>query len=282
VLVGSALVAVLPLWSRGTMGEWRTTPLAAYTAQYLPFDVPGFRVDDTPPPRRVPGEIERTRGFLRDIKTVQASAPVWRTVGERARMLGLDAFSGWRLPLVVAFAVGVASVGASGLFALGTSVLLLLAYAAQAHTADWTVYYLETFPAVAFVAAAGVKRLLGARLAGPTAQRWAPVVVLLVAALLVRDVLLARSLVGRVSEVTRRFREGVDTLPKRPNIVFVEYAARRSMHLALVANAGDLERADSWIVHERGDDDGRLMALAPARTAYRFDETSGRFTEIVR
>lgn len=285
VLVGTAVLGILPLWSGGTTGDWRTTPLATYTTQYLPFDLPGFVLrEPATAVRPLPAEMERTRGFLRAIKEEQVQAPPAVTLATRLRMLGADAFGGWRLPFLVAFALGIAtafgsSAGRAGLFALATGLLLVLAYAAQAHTADWTVYYLETLPALAFVTALGARHVadrIGVR-------RPARVVGLLALLLLSgRDILRARDVVHGISAVTRRFRDGVEALPKRPNIVFVEYAARRNMHLALVANDGVLAEAETWIVHSRGDEDHRLMALAPARTAYRYDESTGRFTELVR
>ena len=72
---------------------------------------------------------------------------------------------------------------------------------------------------------------------------------------------------------------------KRPNIVFVRYAPDRgagAMHIALVANDGMLEGAPSWIVHDRGDDNQRLMRVAPGRSAYVYEESTRTFTEIAR
>ena len=71
-------------------------------------------------------------------------------------------------------------------------------------------------------------------------------------------------------------------LPRAPNIVFVRYAERRSMHIALVANDGMLRDARSWIVHDRGADNAMLLRAAPGRAAYLFDETTGEFREMSR
>jgi len=85
--VGTLVLAVLPLWSARVTGDWRATPLALYTRQYLPFDVPGYAVSATRPERVLPPEMQRVRGFLHDIKREQATAPVWRTFAERAGLL---------------------------------------------------------------------------------------------------------------------------------------------------------------------------------------------------
>ena len=279
---GMVALAVLPVWSHGVTGSWSETPLARYTRQYLPFDTPGMKVSTVAAERELPPEMERTRTFLRDLKEDQASAPIFRTVAERGAMVLRDAFGEWRFPFAVAFLLGLASLSAAGWLALGTSVLLLLAYGMQAHTADWIVYYLETLPVVAFVAAVGTARLF-ARLAPRAVDVRVAVLLAVIAALLLgRDVMNARETLDRIAATPRRFRAAVAMLPRAPNIVFVRYADRRSMHIALVANDGILSAARSWIVHDRDGDNGQLLQLSPARAAYLFDEASGEFREMRR
>ena len=73
VTTGTLVLAILPVWSAATTGNWRETPLALYTRQYLPFDIPGYTLDATPPTRELPPEMERVRSFLRDIKKIRSS-----------------------------------------------------------------------------------------------------------------------------------------------------------------------------------------------------------------
>jgi 4-amino-4-deoxy-L-arabinose transferase-like glycosyltransferase len=281
VVAGSLVLAVLPLWNAETTGDWRTTPLALYTRQYLPFDVPGYTVNDTPPERALPPEMERVRSFLRDIKHDQATAPVWLTAFNRAALLLRDSFGGWRLPFALAFLFGLGALGAEGRFALGTSALLIAAYLSQAHTPDWVVYYLETIPVIAFTAAVGTVRALArvrARLPAP--PRWlVPLAAAGFTALLASDVAGARAILARIAAEPRLFRAAVAALPKKPNIVFVRYDPRRNMHIALVQNRGMLPDAESWIVHDRGADDLRLYEASHGRAAYVFDEATGAFHE---
>ncbi|MFI5233515.1 MAG: ArnT family glycosyltransferase [Gemmatimonadales bacterium] len=276
---GCLVLGILPLWNAGTTGSWKTTPLALYTKQYLPFDIPGYTVDDTPPERALPPEMERVRSFLHDIKQTQATAPVWVTGFERGGLLLRDTFAGWRLPFALAFLLGLGALGASGWFALGTSALLIVAYLSQAHTADWVVYYLETIPVLSFTAAVGAARALRALPAGAIPRWVTPVAALAFAMLLSTDVVTARDTLARISAEPRLFREAVARLPKKPNVVFVKYSPRRNMHIALVENRGMLPGAESWIVHDRGPDDLRLYAAAAGRTAYVFDEATGEFRE---
>jgi hypothetical protein len=175
--------------------------------------------------------------------------------------------------------LGLWALGSTGWFALGTSGLLIAAYLSQAHTADWVVYYLEAMPAIAFTAALGATRASkGAQVAA--APKWLePVLAMVFLWLLSTDATAARDTLAKISAEPRIFREQVAQLPKKPNIVFVRYSPRRSMHIALVANRGMLSDAESWIVHDRGADDLRLYALANGRTAYVFDEKTGQFHE---
>ncbi len=279
VIAGTLVLGVLPVWSAGTTGSWSETPLALYTKQYLPFDAPGYAVNETPPLRELSHEMERVRSFLHDIKRDQVATPMWTTALDRTLLLLRDSFGGWRLPFAFAFLLGLWALGAAGWFALGTSGLLIAAYLSQAHTSDWVVYYLEAMPVIAFTAAVGVARgLKGAQMA--TVPGFvAPVVAVVFAALLARDVLLTKDTLDKIAAEPRKFRDEVAKLPKKPNIVFVRYAARRSMHISLVDNRGMLQDADSWIVHDRGADDLRLYGLAGGRTAYVFDEATGAFHE---
>jgi hypothetical protein len=284
---GTAVLGMLPLWSARTTGDWRLTPLAAYTKAYLPFDVPGYTVNDAQPERALPPEMERVRGFLREIKTEQATAPAWRTFAERAGFLLRDAFAGWRFPFMFAFAVGIAAAGPLGRFVFASMLLLILAYVTQAHTRDWTVYYLEVFPCAAFLAAIGVRhvlRELRARMPvtlGATAPIATGAFAMACAALIGIDMLRASAAVSRLGASVRAFRAGVTNLETTSNIVFVRYAERRNMHLSLVANEGNLEAARTWVVHDLGSENGRLIRSAPARTPYLYDEATNAFSRVV-
>jgi hypothetical protein len=134
-------------------------------------------------------------------------------------------------------------------------------------------------PAIAFTAAVGVARALKGAQIATVPGFVAPAVGLIFAALLARDTLLAKGTLDKIAAEPRLFREEVAKLPKKPNIVFVRYSPRRSMHISLVDNRGMIQAADSWIVHDRGADDLRLYGLANGRTAYVFDEATGEFHE---
>jgi hypothetical protein len=81
-------------------------------------------------------------------------------------------------------------------------------------------------------------------------------------------------------EAPRRFAERARALNASPVIVFVRYGPRHAVHQSLIANEPDLARAQVWTVHDRGADNGRLMAAFPDRPGYLFDEGRGAFTRL--
>jgi hypothetical protein len=65
-------------------------------------------------------------------------------------------------------------------------------------------------------------------------------------------------------------------LPPAPDsaIVFVRYAPTHNDGLSLVRNVPDLASQRVWVVYDRGAENARLLALAPRRIPYLFDEAS--------
>ena len=158
IATGLCVLAVLPLWSWRTLGTLDRTPLAAYQAQYIPFDYPGWTQPDAVGTRSLPGDLAREAEFLRDIKREQVNAPVAGLLGARLAFFRRAFFGDWRVVLLPAFAVGLLALGVGGTIAFASSALLVLAYLTQAHTPDWISYYVEAFPVVAFVSALGFHR----------------------------------------------------------------------------------------------------------------------------
>jgi hypothetical protein len=231
------------------------------------------------------------------MKVDQVQTPPLALFGARALRFGAALFGSWRLLLLPFLLVGLLRLPLAGLLAVGTSVLLLAAYVAQAHVPLWIVYYLEAQPVFAFVVALGVahaaraaaragQRLRGAqglaaleRVAAGVAAALL-VVSLAGAALGARSVLGQRLVLALASHGQQQFRDDVDRLPEPRVIVFVRYGATHRPFLSLVNNSGDLARAHAWLVHDRGDDNRRLLDRVPDRAAYRYDEDTGRFERL--
>jgi hypothetical protein len=86
----------------------------------------------------------------------------------------------------------------------------------------------------------------------------------------------------RTTVYQRRFTTALEVVRRESprSIVFVDYGRNHDVHSSLVWNVPDLAAAPTWIAHERGPDDLRLMRLAPDRQAYVFRADKGELTRL--
>ncbi|MGH7623431.1 MAG: ArnT family glycosyltransferase, partial [Gemmatimonadaceae bacterium] len=154
--VGVAVLAVIPLWSARTTGDWRVTPLMLYTNQYMPFDVPGFGLRDRAPLRAAPPEIACFALEFGREHSQHLPEAIPRDVRDRVQHVAAEFFSDRRHGFAIFAVIGVLAAPVELGFALATCVLLVLAYTAYPHSPEWTVYYFETQPLLALLAAAGI------------------------------------------------------------------------------------------------------------------------------
>jgi hypothetical protein len=271
VLVGVGCLSVLPLWSARTTGSWRLSPLELYRRQYLPYDRMGFTVDTTPPTEKLSPVMQRTYEYFLTPHLEQTAARVPLTALDRAGSLAVALFQGWRLPLAALLLLGLWHAPAPLRFAAGSAALLFLAHLPYAYHAPWTVYYLETAPVVAAIVAFGAVSLF---------RRWRPgresrLAALVLALLVVPGAAEAarwRRDHQRATAFDRRFASALEQLPARPAMVFMQYAPQFAQHLSVVANHPRLEDVSVWVVHDLGQRNAELRALAPGRASFDFDE----------
>ena len=290
VAVGVGILAVIPVWSSHTTGDWRVTPLMLYTDQYMPYDVPGFGLRERPLLREASPEIACFEGSYGAEHRGHVLSAIPAKVYARTSEVLRAFFADRRRGLLVFAALGVLASPLELGFIAATCVMLVLAYATYAHTVTWTVYYLETQPACALLAAAGVWLVIAAvarRLdrapgiaAAPLREsrlaRWC---------MLVLVVLAIPATVGGVEMVRhfksigdlphRLFRQAVDALPEARTIVFVRYAPGEGCQQNLIQNYPPLATARAWIVNDRGSDDARMLRAAPGRAPYVFNVPTG-------
>lgn len=268
--LGTAILLVLPLWSQRTTGDWRLTPLELYTRTYIPFDRMGFRPDTTPPVARLTPVMQQTADYILAAHREHTVARLPRIAWERAVAIATGMFQGWRLPLLALALVGLIAASAPVWFAVASAAALVVAYLGFAYYAGWTLYYLETAPVAAFLAALGLARAARALRVNP--GRVALVVAALVLLAGVREFARWREHHLRQTAFDRLFLAQLAQLPTRPAIVFVRYSPRFVQHLAVVRNHPDLARAPVWVVHDLGPRNDELRRLAPERASFDFDE----------
>jgi hypothetical protein len=296
VLVTTVIVGLLPFQNRMTTGNWRLSPLVAYSTRYAPFDFPGFGYSGRSELAPLPPDLDSLRAFLTEARRQHTLPALPATLRSRAWYATLDMFTGWRAPLLIFALLGILATPAPGWFALATSLGLLLTYAFHAHWPHWTAYYFEGYPAVMFASATGLwsfaewvirRRPVWKRLtlgSASDARVRAAVLALCVFLLIPAAIVLPRYRAAwqRTTAYQRRFTTALAVIEGESprSIVFVDYGRNHDVHSSLVWNVPDLRTAKTWIAHERGPDDLRLMRIAPDRRAYIFRADEGRLTRL--
>ena len=270
--VGVAVLAILPLWSAQTTGDWREWPVERYRVDYIPWDKPGFTADSTPPRRAGSAVIQSMTSYFLQAHAEHTPAALPGIVSRRVLNLATGFFQNLRLPLLVFAIAGLFAMPRAAAFALGTALLHFAAYVMYAHDPYWTAYYLETAPAVAMLVALGLWRAARWAARGdvraPLGAVAALGVLVAIGAPAVRD---WRADHAIRSAFDRRFARSL-TEVEAPAIVFLRYSPRLAIHPSVVFNRLDPERAPVWVVHDLGARNAELLRLAPERRGYRIDE----------
>ncbi|HEV2063724.1 MAG TPA: glycosyltransferase family 39 protein, partial [Thermoanaerobaculia bacterium] len=169
--LGAAVLALIPVWSARTTGDWRLTPLQLYTRQYMPYDLPGFSPPIAKPQRALPPVLREANEQLERLQAAHRWQTLPATLWLRLCAIARDCWGDGRV-LLLLFLAGLTALRTEGRLAAVTSALLVLGYLTYWYDA-WAVYYLEIQPVVAFATALGAWRLLSVlirRLPSPGAK----------------------------------------------------------------------------------------------------------------
>ena len=273
VAVGMGVLAILPVWSQQTTGDWRVSPVEKYRLDYLPYDRIGFDADTTPPRRRATMSrvLVETYDYFLEAKKEQTLDTLPMTAWRRAIAIMTGIFQGGRLPLLVLAVIGLIVMPASVRFAVASALLLFVAHLPYAHWPGWTVYYLETAPVAALVTALGLARVgtLYMKHRVPALVLPATAAVLLVGALGARH-WRNEHRGPNGGQLHRQLAQIVRTLPQ-PGIIFVRYSPRVMHNPAIVRNYAFPDSAPMWIVHDLGAENDSLLRVAPGRVSHHLD-----------
>lgn len=275
--MATAILAIVPLWSWRTTGKVTLTPLTAYTREFVPFDKPGFGVtSDEKPSARLPRDQWLTSAaFYLEHKrhTVRALPMIaWR----RLTMIDRDAWYEWRGGLRLFAVIGLLALTADGWIGVAAFALQFLLYLSYAHPDSWTAYYLEDTPVLAFVAALGIATALR-RVLDRGGKRRSTAGALLVAAALGLALVITAPQVRQQIDIDHAYYDSfarvIASIPDSA-VVFVRYKEDHPDAIAFVRNPVDFNRAKVWTVYDRGAANERLLAIAPNRAGYLFDEAT--------
>ena len=273
VATGIAVLALLPVWSQQTTGDWRLSPVEKYRRDYLPFDKIGFTADTSAPARRAsmsPVLVETYDYFL-EARKEQSLAALPLTAFRRAVAVTTGLFQGGRLPLLVLAIIGLIVMSRTVGVAVLSAFLLYLAYLPYAHWPGWTVYYLEGAPVAAMLCGLGLW-YLGTRFVKERAASLAltaTLAVMFVGAFGAFD-WRERHRGPEGGQLHRDIARIIPTMPQ-PGIIFVRYSPRIMHNPAIVRNVAHPDAEGMWIVHDLGARNDELLRSAPGRVAHHLD-----------
>ena len=288
LVAGVAVLAIIPLWSEQTTGDWRVTPLQRYTRDYMPYDLPGFGLITTAPARTLNPEFVHLNEVFSALHPAHVPSALPGILLTRARYLA-DAVWGRSRGLYAILAViGMVTLRGPAAFALASSVLLLLVYLSFGTTPTWTLYYYESVPAYAFLTAAGlawIAAAIGLRALPPIgdpsgwrSRRWT-------AAVAAGALLLCIPGYAAVKRMRRQhighrvhlvqFERLRESIPGARAILVVRHSPLHNPHETLVQNVANPAAERVLVVYDRGDaENARLLALMPDRAPFLLDEAS--------
>ena len=275
---GCAVLALLPVWYHATTGHWTESPLSVYTTTYLPWDRLGFAIDSTPPLRPPAADFAPIAHHMLQVHHEHTVAALPRTFLDRVEWTMGMTWSGWRLLLVPLALVGFAGLETAGWLAFVSAVLLFLGHLVWGHEAGWTLYYAEGVPVWFLLAGAGAGWLAKRAWREAGESRLALTLLLALPALGAVSLLDARgyrSWRARRAADSQSFADLVAREPGR-SIFFVREADDGLARPVLVANDPDWADAPAWIVHDLGPRNAELQRLAPDRTAWLVERSTGR------
>lgn len=275
---GIAVLSLLPMQNAATLGNWRESPLARYTAQYLPFDRVGFGLDATPPRLTLPAGLDGANtGFIeRHREHVPSALP--RILGDRLAIWASSNFGAWRHWLAPLALLGLLVAGPPLRFAAITGALLYVAYLGYAHEPYWSLYYVEAATVWPALVAAGAAFVIAAGAGRARTELAQVTVALLVMAWASPEWSRSRATLCDGQAPFRRFDAAVTALPGDRLLVFVRYAPNHNPHVALHRNVADPADARVVTALDLGAASrAAVRAAFPTRAAWIWDEAADRF-----
>jgi hypothetical protein len=290
-VLGLAVLMILPIWCKQTTGSWTLSPLMLHIRWYTPYDAPGFGTRIPEPVRTLPPDMQRATRILSQERRQHTLSRVPWLVVARARQILANSFPGWRSALVVAILLGLLSAPPEALFGFLAALLTFLAHLVVPHLVKLSVYYIETYPILAFLAALGIGQLLTGRrrregkLVGrfgrmrPGAQAAAFVLLLVMAPAALFDLRAYHVALRNAQEPKVEFRRQLAGI-EAPSMVFVRYPPNYPPLVSLIENDPDFVREPVWKVHDLGTRNARLEADAPDRIPYLYVAATHRLIRL--
>lgn len=282
IVIGSTMLSVMPIQNYAVLGDWRASPLALYTRQYMPFDVVGFGAHSAEPELRLPAKVQEEVRIFESRHASHIVARLPAIFAERARAGWHQVAFGWRIALVPALLWGIVFAGALLRFALGTVALTYAAYLVYAHEPAWTVYYLETTPVLAVTVAAGLIALLTRAIGKPVTANVGVACAACVMLIAAPDFVGTRANVALSQAPLSTFtRAATSAAGARGALVFVPDDSNGPPSLNLVRNVAAPDPSAIITAYLRDDcTTATITARYAGRTVLQWDEITARMRHI--
>ena len=281
-LAGTAVLAIIPIWSARTTGKWNVSPVTLYTRDYLPFDKPGFGFDSTPPALPLSPVTQDLYDEFSRFHKWYTPARIPAAARYRLGSLAEAEWGGWRIALVPFALIGVALATAELWLAIACVVAVFLGYLCYAYWSGWTLYSLESIPVVAFCAANGVAvvwRWIRRRWQSPTlGYALGGAAPALVALLTIPTVLHWRHEHIKAAAYDTDFYKTIASAPFSGIVVFVRYSPTQHPHGNVVAPSATLDRDRIWIVMDDSTRNADVLRVANGRVPVLFEENGAKFS----
>jgi hypothetical protein len=281
MVVGAAICSVIPVWAWLSTGSPLEMPYLSYSRYYFPFDLPGFRLDSSPPLRTLPPDMKRLGVLTRLLYDGHIPQAMFDNFITRSRKVFEVSLSSDVAPMLLFLPFGILTLGRRiGSFAVSIFVVHVAGYLMMPHHPDWTIYYLELIPLIAAVVAVGCVSALRSIRRVRVGPRWmlntsvsvshvvvALVIVLLpVTALSLDELHMYRS---RPRARQQYLEQIISALPNPRAVIFVRQDSTLTPHYTLIDIRGVPASTPTWVVRDLGDSlNAQVLKDADGRTPY--------------
>jgi len=289
-MIGCIGLGLLFGWSAETMGTGLRMPWSVYADTYFPWDRLGFSDDSTSPKRELPSDMVSFAASQRVFRAGHTVDTLPSQLASRLIAIFGDEWGDWRRILAPFALISLIAIGSELRLALVSVGVVILGFLLYGYDPQWTAYYVELYPVLAFATALGLWRFMCPvhqpkmtlrEIGTCTFSHHADIAMLVLAGALLPVCASSIWMNRRAPTLSENpivtFTKAAAALPGKRIIIFVRYAPTHPVNWSLVTNDADLEDARAWRVHDRGANDICLMRLAPARVPYLFDEATNTF-----
>ena len=113
----------------------------------MPYDVPGFGIDRTPPTHSITPDLALLNVAYSSVHVNHFPSTLPRTIAARAQNLSVSIWGATSGVFAIFALLGLFTLTGPTLFAVSSAVMLFATYLLYATPASWTLYYLESIPA---------------------------------------------------------------------------------------------------------------------------------------